>query len=502
MIVHKAYKWISAESGSAFGGKGRLLNKGESILIGVSGGADSIALSLILKEISERFKQNWRIALAHLNHGIRGREALRDEKFVRSFARRHKFTLYTKRISIPSMMKKRSFPRSSRQGGIINRESHAKGTGEALARQERYRFLETTARKTNTSKVAVAHNLGDQAETVIMRILEGTGLRGLRGTLSSRPIHTNSKITLIRPLLTIERNEIIAYLKEKQEPYCMDSTNLNRQIMRNKIRLELLPLLKKYNKDITKHLARLGHSAQDAYDYLEAAARKELKDLKGNSVSIARLKELHPALREMVLIALAEKSGAAPLRLSHSHYSALAELIDNPSSGKEIILPGNLIIRRRYDYLSFIKNPVKEETLETIQPLTLKVPGETVAKVYGLRIKTSFLKPIKSPKKSCPVAFSKAEGMEELFDYDKLKHPLSLRFRAPGDKFRPLGMKGSMSLKKFFINYKVTREMRQRIPLITCGNEIIWAVGYRMGEDVKITNRTEKILKIMCRMMP
>jgi tRNA(Ile)-lysidine synthase len=473
MIAHKTYKWIQ---------ENRLLNKGESILVGVSGGADSIALCLILKEISERFNQKWRIALAHLNHGIRGCEALRDEKFVKVFARRHKFTLYTKRISIPSMTKGKSF--------------------EALARRERYNFLESIACKKRVTKVAVAHNLGDQAETLLMRILEGTGLRGLRGILSARPIHTGSKITLIRPLLPLERNEIITYLKAKKELYCVDSTNLSRQITRNKIRLELLPLLKKYNTDIAGHLASLGHSAQEAYDYLEAAAQKEIANFKGNSVSIARLKTLHPALREMVLINLAEKHGTAPLRLSHSHYSALAELIDNPSSGKEVTLPGNLIIRRRYDYLYFIKNLVREKPLEITQPLPLKIPGETASKAYGLRIKTAFLKSIKNPKKRHPLVLSKSEGMEEVFDYGMLKRPLHLRFRLPSDKFRPLGMEGSISLKKFFINDKVTREMRQRIPLITCGNEIIWVIGYRMGESVKITSRTGKILKITCRRMP
>lgn len=463
-LISRTYRLIEDEA---------LLEPDEVVLIGISGGPDSVALTLILREINRRHSRHWRLILAHLNHGIRGKEALRDEQFVKDFSRQMGLPFYTKHISI--------------SGRNL----------EAKAREKRYRFLSEIARKTGATSVAVGHTLDDQAETVLLRLLRGTALKGLRGIQPRRPILPESKIMLIRPLLHVGRKDVINYLKENRQSYCTDSTNLHQYIRRNKIRLDLLPYLEKYHKEVRKHLARIGETSRQTYDYVEAQAQEFLeKNISSNGIPVKALRKLHPAVRSEVINQMIKRVKGDSQGINFAHYQAIDSLIMNAPLGKEVILPGNIIISSQNDLIKVqgAKRKVQIYKPENRnKPLTVRIPGETLALPYSFKIKTTLIKNTNDYLKK----FRRTKtNHEEIFDYDSLELPLQVRYRRQGDKFQPLGMSGTQTLKKFFIDRKINKKLRDKVPLIVSKGRIIWVVGQRISETAKVTAQTKTILRI------
>ena len=319
-----------------------LFQRKQTIIIGLSGGPDSMALTNLLCQINSRFKMDWRLIIAHLNHRMRGRKSDRDERFARKMAANLGLPIYVSRRNIIQLSRK------------------YKQSPEETARYERYRFFADIARQTAKShrkqiiSVAVGHNLDDNAETVLFRIIRGTGLKGLRSIRPKRELFTGSKFHLVRPLAFTSKKEIISYLKAQKLPYCIDHTNKDRKMLRNRIRHELLPLLKKYNPAICQHLVQLSETASAHYDYLDKTTRAKMlacavrsaagRPRKQNSLPINMLKKEHPIIQtEMLTKALENIAGTKAV--AYNHYQALLKLINSPKPKGEVHLPDNIIAR-------------------------------------------------------------------------------------------------------------------------------------------------------------
>jgi len=468
--------------------KHRLLELNDTVLVAVSGGPDSVALTLALNGISKKYNQNWRLALAHLNHGLRGKESLRDENFVKKLGRQLGLPVYAKQVNL----KKKP-------------EGYSKGL-EALARETRYDFLESVADKIKANKIVSGHTLDDQSETVLMRILRGTALKGLRGIPSKRSLRPGSGIMVVRPLLNTERKSLIRFLKEKRQKYCTDSTNLQDDFLRNKIRLNLLPQMEKHHKGTRFHLARIGETSHQAYDYIHKESQKVIKRLKAkkiitnDSIEINELKKLHPALQATVLDSIMEKMKGDLQGVSYRHYESLKSLLETSGPEKEAALPGGIIARKEKGKIIFRMVGQGLKRTESAQSfknsIYINVPGEITLKPYKLGIKASILK--NTGNYLSRFRQSKTP-YQEIFDLDKIDLPLKIRCRASGDRFHPLGASGARSVKKFFIDCKISQKERGGIPLLCDKNKIIWITGYRISDKVKITPATRRILKVELR---
>jgi len=336
-LIHRVYN-IIREYG--------LFRPGQTIIIGLSGGPDSVALTNLLYQINSWFKMDWRLVIAHLNHQMRGRKSDRDERFARKMAAN---------LGIPIYVSHKN---------IIQLSKRYKQSLEETARYERYRFFEELARQTakgrrkQITSVAVGHNLDDNAETVLFRIIRGTGLKGLRSIRPKRELFAGSKFHLVRPLAFTSRQEIISYLKSQKLPYCIDHTNQDKKMLRNRIRHELLPLLKQYNPAIGQHLVQLSETATAHYDYLDKTVQAKMPRKQSSlrllrnarahaslsSLSIKMLKKEHPVIQTEMLTKILENIEGTKA-VTYGHYRALLKLINSPKPGGEVHLPDNIIAR-------------------------------------------------------------------------------------------------------------------------------------------------------------
>jgi tRNA(Ile)-lysidine synthase len=315
-----------------------LFPDGRIIIIGLSGGPDSVALVNILYRIKQRYNRDWNIILAHLNHHIRARQSDMDEKFCRKLAITLGLRIYVAHKKVIELSKKR------------------KQSLEETARQERYRFFDALAKtlirnkKRQIISIAVGHNLDDNAETVLFRIIRGTALKGLRAITIKRKLFDNSRFYLVRPLLYTTREGILSYLKTHNLPYRIDATNKDKKILRNRIRHELLPLLRQYNPQISEHLNELSETATLYYDFLGNVFKAKLPRRR-KILSISAMKQEHPAIQTEMINRVLENIKGLSKTLMREHYSALLKLINSSKINQEIHLPRGVIARRQRDRL-------------------------------------------------------------------------------------------------------------------------------------------------------
>jgi tRNA(Ile)-lysidine synthase len=315
-----------------------LLKKKEALVVGLSGGPDSTALLFILSKL--RRKYGWRLIAAHLNHGIHPAEARRHERLAEKTAERLGVVFRLKRVSCRTLAKR--FKRSLEDAGRI----------------ERYRFFREAAARERAPKIVTAHTLDDQAETVLLRILRGSGLRGLAAIPRKRP---EGRCEVVRPLLGCEKSDLLRMLKEERIPYALDASNRDGLFTRNRVRLDLLPgLAKRFNPRIKHTLASLQTVCEEAQDYLRHRSAKALRTCSGRSrggqrgilLKLGPLKRLHPAIsREVVCQAILARKGDLN-RLDYHHISSILELVHSPKDGLQTHLPDGLVVRRTGDTLS------------------------------------------------------------------------------------------------------------------------------------------------------
>ncbi len=424
------------------------LGASERMVAAVSGGADSTAMLDALLRSGQRA-----ILVAHLNHGLRGAESDGDEEFVKQLAASRGLPICTERIAVADCA----------------RES--KANLEATARQLRYDFLRRIAEENDAGVVLTAHTLDDQAETILMRLLRGSGAEGLRGIHPSRPL--GDRAQLLRPLLNVSRAEILEHCEHHGLSFRTDSSNLSTELVRNRIRHELLPLLNDFNPRSEETIARAGELIATDDDCLDQLAETRLAssiDSKegGGNLHIAGLGETHPAIRRRVLrLWLRERRGGLD-RIDFDHLAAIERLILQGQSGRRIELPGGWVVSREFDRLQLSR--AAETPRLAPEPVRLT---DRLAQVFGA-YEFTLIRRRRREQVPPGVQTAQAVCLRESPALDDL----SLRVRIPGDAYVPAGSRHRIKLKTIMIRHKIPLTARDTHPvLVSAEGDIVWSPG-------------------------
>lgn len=413
-------------------------------IVAVSGGADSIALLDALARSCEKSS----LVVAHLNHLLRGVESDEDEVFVQQVAAERGLEFHGERAPVAAY-------------------AEAEGMNqEAAARRLRYEFFQRLAERLGIGMVFTAHTRDDQAETVLMRLLRGAGAQGLRGIRESRAL--GARTALIRPLLEVSRAEVLDHCAFHGLRFRTDSSNLSPDFTRNRVRLELLPLLRSFNPRADEALARVSALVQDDDDALQHLAEALLERVRDDSgLRIQDLKGAEPAIRRRVLRAWLERVVPGPHRVDSTHLAALERMITSGQSGRVVQLPGHWRIFREFDLLRCAPADLLSGTPPEPVPLTAYDTPAFGAFSFRLyrhvprRNVQSDLPPI------CAI-------LRESTDLDALQ----LRARIAGDAYVPAGARHRIKLKTLLIRHKIPLSQRDTYPLVvTAENRIVWAPG-------------------------
>ena len=444
------------------------------MVVAVSGGPDSLALLLLLTHLKETLGLT--LHVAHLDHGLRGKESVSDALFVEEVARD---------LDLPATL------------GEEDVKSYMAGRGMSLeeaAREVRYSFLSRVAARQGASAVALGHTADDQAETVLMHILRGSGLTGLAGMseLSYWPSSRHKeRIALVRPLLDVSREETAAYCRWKGVAPREDPTNRSLEFTRNRTRLELLPFLRDYNPRIRDALLRLSASAAHDQDYIlgEAVqAMGKLATADGMGIRIERkgFASLHPAIKRHMLRLVYEEITGLASGLQHRHIEDMVKLSDQ-GAGRSVDLPSGLVFTVDYDYLILRMNnsgAFGPHALHGEYPLS--IPGETL--VPGWTVAARLL--------PYGEGHLDAGAYTARMDAERVGRGFHVRVRRPGDRFIPLGMDGSKKLQDFMVNARIPANARDSVPLVVSEEGIAWVVGRRIAHWARVRENTTRILTL------
>ncbi len=440
---------------------------------GVSGGADSVCLLVLLLEYRKQLP--FELAVVHINHGIR-RDAVKDAAYVEGLCRRAGVPFYLRTVDV------RSFAAAE------------KCSEEDAGRRLRYQAFEEVAAEWGANRIAVAHNSNDRAETMLFHLFRGSGLKGLRGILPVRG-------KIIRPLLVLERQQIEGYLKERGLAWCTDSTNEEDVYARNRIRHHILPYAQEeLFPGAVEHMGRTAQLLAETEDYLAERTREALesclernpkegqhsaasaKEAGGRTVthtvfrlSVGRFLELHPVIQRRMLLLLAESLSPTGKDIGEVHVRKLLELFAEEGN-RGISLPKEIKARRQYDEV-ILERSLKEQSGEEAA-----LPEMEFAELF--------------PGKDAEVPKNQ---YTKWFDYDKMKESPTVRFRQTGDYLTLSDGKGGMihkSLKSYMIDEKIPSRQRDYIPVLAEGNHVLWLVGYRISEYYKVERNTKRILQV------
>jgi len=442
----------------------RMTEKGNRVLIGVSGGADSVCLLFLMSELRERLGIS--IEALHVHHGIRGQSADEDCSFTEEQCRS---------LAIPCRTVYADIPETARREGLSEEEA---------GRLTRYRVF----KESGADRIAVAHHMEDSAETTLFNLFRGTGIQGLCGI---RPVSGN----IIRPLIFCTRQEIEEYCREKGLSWREDETNADVELSRNRIRHNIIPEAELINPAAVKHIYDASEKLGGIWEYVEGEAEKLLKEVSDPSGLPDRLGINIPGLEKAapVLVSLALKKAMALAAgkekdITTAHVSSLEDLAKG-LSGKKLSLPYGLTAVRSFDTLTIRKTEdaagsgVEKEEI----PFIIKEDGSEsiIALPDGRKLKCS----ISAEKENFPVS-----GYTKWLDYDKIKNTAVWRTRRKGDRITIQG--GSKKLKDLFIDERIPAEKRDGIFLFARGSDVIWVPGLRIGYGYRITEETKRVLRI------
>lgn len=450
--------------------------RGCTILVAVSGGADSVCLLHVLAGLSDDY--GYRLHVAHLNHRLRGADADEDAYYVAALAGR---------MGLPATVEARDVE-------AYRQEHHL--SPEEAAREVRYAFLGETAEAAGAAYIAVGHTADDRVETVLMNLLRGTGLRGLRGLLpvSSRPVSPGRKMTIIRPLLEVTRQATSDYCRENNLETRLDATNLAEVPFRNRVRHRLLPLLRSFNPQVNASLLRTARLAADDIDFIDTEVARIVPAVlqeKGGVVIIDKpgVLSLHPALRRYVLRAALKKLRGDLKDIEAAHIEDMMAALEKPA-GRVIGLPDRLWLAVEYDRF------VLGEDTSALCPLP-PLAGESVLSVPGTSTISgwSIIAELISPEQAGEAGIDES-GYAAYFDADEIGTQLTVRARRTGDRFVPLGMTGEKKLNRFMMDERIPRSWRARVPLLVTGETIAWVAGWRIDDRFKVTAATRRVLRV------
>lgn len=439
--------------------KYKMISYGDRVLVGFSGGPDSICLLHILYRLSSFLGIS--LVAVHLNHMIRDEEAIRDESFSKEFAESLNIPFYSKRVPVEDLAKDMRL--STEEAGRI----------------VRYGFFDDVCKLEGANKIALAHNMNDQAETMIMRFFRGTGVSGLGGI---NPVREDK---YIRPIIGLSRDEIEEYCLNNGLNPVRDSTNEKSIYTRNRIRLELIPYIREHlNPNVIESLYKASEIIRDEDSFLNKTAKGYIEDIKfKDGLLVEKFNCLDVAVRRRIIRILIDRVRGDIVGIESIHVEECIELILKGETGKRVDLPGGIQCVIEYDIFKF-----KKETEKKYYNYSLPLPGGINIKEIDLAISTKVLEKNNSNFRD--------NDFVKYFDYDKIKGELSVRNRRDGDYIYPKGMRGRKKFKDILIDKKIPRDKRDDIPLIAIEGEIIWAIGFRDTNNYKIDEKTKKILEI------
>ncbi|TCS80146.1 tRNA lysidine(34) synthetase TilS [Tepidibacillus fermentans] len=438
-----------------------MISDDRPIIIGVSGGPDSMALLHILTNLVSN-----PLVVAHLNHQFRGIEANLDAEFVRDQCNKMGIPAVIKEYNVPLYMKEKKL-----------------GAQEA-ARKIRYQFYLETAKEWNAGYLALGHHANDQAETLMMRLIRGTGPHGLSGIPYVREFEG---LSIIRPLLDITREEIDQYIKEWSIPYRVDQSNFSTKYFRNEIRLNIIPYLQKYNRKLINHLSQIAKLNQAEDDYMQKVATNELnkslieKEKDTYILNVFYLQNLDIALQRRVIHLILSYLNLKE-EFTFSHIEKILFLISQSHPSKSLDLP-NLRVYREYDKI--ILKTIKE-LKHTPYVFEMSIPGVLELPHIKKRIRAYV-----SEKRNDP------SGVWDVFDFHLMKEKkITVRSRRHGDRMQIKGMNGSKKVKDIFIDQKIPKEWRDKQPIIEADGQILWIPGIKRSNLKRISENTESFLYI------
>lgn len=468
----------------------RPLQEGETVVLAVSGGLDSMVLLNLVARMNQLRGLGLQLHVAHVNHNLRHQDSDADAEFVTAQARALKVACTVESADVAAR---------SREWGV---------SVELAARRCRYDFFERLCLRLGAKVVLLAHHADDNVETILHRIVRGTGIRGLGGIRPIRPIRHGSDIDLVRPLLGVRRAELEDFVQAQQIPFRVDASNNSAVYSRNRIRNDLLPIIRdRFNPQVDDALLRLSEQARGLEAYLRETCTRMLesiivehnnRQLVVHGPSLGRRPRVIQTqlIREIIL-----RFGLGEGEFAFSHLNAVADLLASGEGTKEIHLPGGLRVSRRYSRLVFERD-AGQETPDTFeQELCISTEGTTRLTAFGMEIEvTTFPANDELIGEHLRKRMDREQfSYEEWLDADEVHPPLLARPRRPGDRFFPLGSPGMKKLSDFLIDEKI--EARQREKLIILCDQLgpIWVVPLRIDGRVRLTRLTRRVLRIIAR---
>lgn len=440
------------------------------VVVAVSGGPDSVCLLHILHQLKTSLKI--KLHIAHLNHMLRGASSDGDARYVEKLGRSLKIPVTVEAQDVDAY-----------------RKEHKLSLEEA-AREVRYAFFARMAESVGADCIALGHTEDDQVETVLMHLVRGSGLAGLRGMSPVSHIVRSgrARLRVVRPLLEVSRKETEDYCLAYNLKPRTDATNFSLDYTRNRFRHELVPMLRESNSNVGVAIRRVTRTAADDLSFIENEVAKVWSDAVcvnpvGITINTAAVLALHPALQRHLLRRVMSEALGDLVDIEAIHIESMLEALRKPA-GRQISLPRGLTFYVSYDTCLLAEDAADICPLPEIKGTRrLKVPGVTL--LPGWRVKAHIIKPGEW-----------AEGFTASIDLDASGKKLTVRSRRPGDRFQPLGMSNMKKLQDFMVDARIPSTWRDRVPLVCSTDDIVWVAGWRISDAVKITDLTKKSLRI------
>ncbi len=461
----------------------QMIQKGDTIILGISGGADSVCLLFVLLELQAMYEIQ--IVGVHVNHNLRGEDAVRDQKFVEHICKEYQVPCVVVSVNVKeeAILRKKSIEEAGRD---VRKEAFAKACVEIANGTIKKACAGT---ENGTIKIATAHHQNDNAETMLMNLARGTGLSGLTGIQPVCGTH-------IRPLLCVSRNEIEEFLSFKNQKYCIDHTNDENVYTRNAVRNLIVPQLEKsVNAQTVNHMNQSMEELSKIEAYIQGQTQemwrlcvKEKTEENGLIICKDPLQKQPDILRERVMKQALEQVAKCQKDITRNHITQLLELLEK-QVGRQIHLPYGVIGQRVYDGIElYVKNEMESLENSLINGMKMEIPGKTYLS-DGSVIETEILL-------MCGKSEMQETPYTKYFECDIISEIPYIRKRDTGDYIVINENGNRQTIKKYYVTNKVQEQLRDRIPLITIGNEVLWIVGYRRSSNHVTNKNTNKVLKI------